>query len=568
MQLTIDKLLNYELLKGANVLTGQNQTTKRHVQWISVIEMPVENFVRQNEVVLTTAMGCNENVENFKKFVQDVIDSDASALLVALGRHVFSIPAEVVQLAEEQGFILIEIPWEVRFSNIIEEVMREINSMEQKERILSEQVQQEMLKLILKESELIRIVTYIQEKLDCEIVITDSAGALMEKDGYSSAFKELWWQYLARGILPVRKELKENNHNPMIQKIQTIEEGGRVMLQLPVLQVLADPQGYLYVLLPAGVSANSFLTTFRVNLLEHAATTISLWLSKKNAIEETKINLRSDFVQELAKGSFVSAEQASSRANLLGYDLSLHYVGIVGIPENLEGLFNKRKNDYDSFSQWFETMIRYIEEEIFYAAQTLKRKVMVTYQGDQLLVFLESPSGTGFDHATHFLDLVERRLRNLLPEVIMSWGVGSHGKGYLELARSSQHADLALSIGRRKKGVGQRMLYENTKVDRILMELAGNAEMKEIILSSIGPLVRYDQERNMDLIATFSTYNMYQGNVSQTARAMNLHRQSLLYRLRKIESLTNLSMLDPDDLFLLELSIKTWKVGMADHLNE
>lgn len=98
----------------------------------------------------------------------------------------------------------------------------------------------------------------------------------------------------------------------------------------------------------------------------------------------------------------------------------------------------------------------------------------------------------------------------------------------------------------------------------MLLTLAQNKEMKEIIVSAIEPLIQYDQQRNMDLIGTFSTYNECHGNVSQTARLLNLHRQSLLYRLRKIETLTGLSLIDTDDLFLLDLSIKTWKLGLTE----
>ncbi|MFB4166322.1 helix-turn-helix domain-containing protein, partial [Alteribacillus sp. JSM 102045] len=39
------------------------------------------------------------------------------------------------------------------------------------------------------------------------------------------------------------------------------------------------------------------------------------------------------------------------------------------------------------------------------------------------------------------------------------------------------------------------------------------------------------------------------GNVSQTARELNLHRQSLLYRLRKIETLTGCNLVNSDDTF-------------------
>ncbi len=49
---------------------------------------------------------------------------------------------------------------------------------------------------------------------------------------------------------------------------------------------------------------------------------------------------------------------------------------------------------------------------------------------------------------------------------------------------------------------------------------------------------------------------LIKGNVSKTARELNLHRQSLLYRLKKIEALTNRSLSNTDDLFLLNLSIR------------
>ncbi|MEV5039582.1 PucR family transcriptional regulator ligand-binding domain-containing protein [Peribacillus frigoritolerans] len=568
MRLTIKDVLNYEIMKKARIITGKDFENERYIQWISVIEMPVENFVRKNEVVLTTAIGCNNDVETLKTFVQDVIDSEASALLIATGRHIFDIPKEVIDLAEKHNFMIIELPWELRFSRIIEKVMKEINDIHYKEREKSEKVQQELLKLILKETDLNHITKFIQRLIGCSIIITDRSGSIQEISSHTQSFIKEWKNYVLQGILPLRKETYIETHDPMFQKFQMVEIKDQTILQLPVLQVLGDAQGYIFVLLPRKTSVDSYLTQYRVNVLEHSATTIALWLSRKNAVEDTKMRLRSDFVQELAKGEFVSSDQASSRAKLLGYNIKLPYVSIVGYPENLEVLFRKRKQDEDSFEHWLENMIRYIEEEIYYAAQSLKREVMMTYQGEQLLIFLEIPSKTENENATNFLDLVERRLGNLLPEVIISWGIGNYSEDFNGFAESYQHANVALNIGRRKKGTGNRMMYEKTRVDRVLLNLAQNNEMKEVIMSTIEPLVQYDNQRNMDLIETFSVYNQFQGNVSQTARSLNLHRQSLLYRLRKIESLTGLSLIDPEDLFLLDLSIKTWKLGVTETITQ
>ena len=564
MELTVGNILDYKIMEKARVLTCPAAAKERKIQWVSAIEMPVENFVRQDEVVLTTALGCKDDLEALKTFIQEVIDSGASALMIAVGRHIYDVPAEVIELAEEQNFPLIEIPWEIRFSNIVEEVMKDITGMQNQERQESEKVQQELLQLILTNTDLSRIVQFIRRLTGSAIVVTDRAGTVLEKSGTSQPFMEKWQQVTAGGNLPLRQEEKSEIRDPLLQRFQYTEVGSRHVLQIPILQATGSAQGYLFTVLHAGTSLSSFLTRYHVHVLEHASTAVALWFSRKNAIDETKMSLRSDFVQELARGSFDSVSQANTRAKLLGYNLDLPYVCLVGKPENLQELLQKREQDKISATKWNQGMIRYLEEEIGYAARHLGREVMMTYAEGQLLMFLEVSQGTESENAMGFLDFMERRLRNLLPEVVISWGAGDCHEGVAGFAASYINAAAALRIGRHKKGIGRHTHYGETRIDRILLNLAQNNDMQKIILSTIDPIISYDRQRNMDLIGTLSAYIRYNGNVSQTARVLNLHRQSLLYRLRKIESLTGLSLIDPDDLFLLELSSRTWKAGLTD----
>ncbi|MFH7818056.1 PucR family transcriptional regulator [Neobacillus thermocopriae] len=561
MSLLIQDILQFDLMKEAKVLAGAELVTKKQVEWVSVIEIPVENFVRKNEFVLTTAIGCGQNLEEFEKFVQEIIDSEASALAVATGRHIFDIPREVIERAEKNDFILIEIPWEVRFSTVIEEVMLKLNDLYHKVSRKSEKVQQELINLILKETELTCIANYLTEKIGYPVIITDQIGTIQAQSIKDPNLLENWKKYVVQGMIPSRKKVPISSHDPMIQKIQTIKMDEYSILQLPVIQVSADTQDYLFVILPSNISTKSFLTPYIVNVLEHAATTIALWFSRKNAVEETREIVHDSFINELINGEFTSWEQANSRAEIVGYDLSLPYICIIGAPENLRELFRKRRLEEKTYKQWHESMIHYIKEEIFYAAQSLNKQIMITSQGDQLLIYLEIMLDSKNESVTNFLDLVDRRLRNLLPKVVISWGIGNYNEDITGFKESYQNAKIALNISRNKKGIGNRVMYENTRIDRVLLSLYQNPEMQDIIKSVIEPLVEYNEQRNLDLINTISTYTRYQGNVSQTARALFLHRQSLLYRLRKIEELTGLSLVDPDDLFLLDLCIKTWKMG-------
>ncbi len=553
-------VLQEPLLKDAKVISGKGEEATVDVQWISVIELPVENFVRKNEVVLTTAIGCKSNPELFIDFVHDVIKSEAAGLMVALGRFLFDIPQQAIELANKHDFMIITIPWEVRFANIVETVMKELSNQSNKDREYSEKIQQELLYFILAERKLKEILHYIEKHVEAPVFLTDQNGNLKESHQYTEIFLNKWKQDVVKGILP-KKQVTKQNHDPLIQKFEKISKEGQLLLQIPILKVSGEPQGYIYVDIPKACSVESFLISRRVHVLEHAATSIALWLSRENAIEETELRLRSDFVAELARGYISKYEQAVSRSQILGYQLQLPYVCILCFPEGLDILYDKkRQKEHYSQEQWKNSMFRYIEEELFFAGKTLERQLMITREGDKLIIYLEIQHQTEHEYATDFLDHVDRRMRHLIPEISITWGIGRRIATFKHYHESYQQANRSLKIGR-SKGT-RRTWYEQTKLDRVLLQLLEKEEMREIVLETIEPLVHYDEERQMDLIGTFIAFNQFRGNVSQTARSLNLHRQSLLYRLRKIEALTRLSLNNPEHLFLLDLSIKAWKLGL------
>ncbi|MFD1334607.1 PucR family transcriptional regulator [Oceanobacillus iheyensis] len=563
MGLTVEEVLREELLIDAKVVTGKLLTSKKDVQWISVIELPVENFVRKNEIVLTTAIGCKNDPDLFMEFVKDVIESKAAALMIALGRFIYDIPKEVIDMAKQHDFVIIVLPWEIRFANIVETVMLQLTDAGSKERKRSERVQQKLLNLILAEHDLNHILSFIQEEMEATIYLSDRYGNLFDRELYTEQVQERWKQNVVNGKVP-RQQTVQNNNDPLIQKFDLIEEtqSEHALVQIPILQVSGEPQGYLFVSLPEGEEKESFLTTNRVHIIEHAATTIALWLSKRNAIEETKIRLRSDFVDELAKGYFQSYEEAVSRAGLLGYELHNEYVCIVGFAENMERIFERRVQEGHTFESWKKSMHRYIEEEIIYAATTLERQWLLTRNEEVFLIYLQVEHQTDHEYATDFLDMIDRRLQHLLPDIEMIWGLGKRVKHFSDYHVSYQQARTALKIGYRKEK--RRTWYDQTGLDRILLNLYEFDDMQEMMKNTITPLIKYEAERQMDLIGTFTAFHQYRGNVSQTARSLHLHRQSLLYRLRKIESLTGLSLNNSDHLFLLELCLKTWKIGNED----
>ncbi|MDO6654707.1 PucR family transcriptional regulator [Anaerobacillus sp. 1_MG-2023] len=552
MAVNLGEITALPMLADARVLSGKSRLEQKQVEWVSVIETPVENFVRQHEFVLSTGVGLGNDSDALLRFVEDVYESGASALALATGRHLYDIPKRVISFAEQRGFVLIEMTWEIRFSDVIHSCMEKINHYQQEELKRSEEVQQRLLEMVLQGGSCSDIARYVHKHLGSPVLITDPLGRVKGKAGCTTEHVTHWQRHCECHVTVVH----DGNLHPLHKKMEKIVIGDTPGLLMRI-QSAGKEQGQMVIF---SVNHPNNLDT---NLLEHATTAAALSFLKDSAIEETEMRLKDDFILSLANGEFVSKERLLSRGKLLGYNLTLPYVCVVGELDNLEELFRKNKEGFASYQHWFESMIYYVSEEILVAGETIQKRILTTVQESKLLIFLETTPGTN-ELVNQYLDLLERRLSRLLPGVLLTWGIGQHGDGVIVFEESYSKAFVALELGRKQKGVGSRIDYEDTKINRLLQRLSYDKDVQEVTMSTITPLVDYDEKRKMDLIGTFTAYHLNNGNVSQTARKLNLHRQSLLYRLRKIESLTRLSLMNPDDVFLLDLSIKIWSVGLRD----
>ncbi|GAA4400571.1 PucR family transcriptional regulator [Tsukamurella soli] len=72
----------------------------------------------------------------------------------------------------------------------------------------------------------------------------------------------------------------------------------------------------------------------------------------------------------------------------------------------------------------------------------------------------------------------------------------------------------------------------------------------------VGPLVDHDAENRTELVATLEAFLAHQRSWQRTADAMNLHRQTVLYRVRKIEELTGAQLSETGDIAQLWFALR------------
>ncbi|WP_227936268.1 PucR family transcriptional regulator [Alkalihalobacillus deserti] len=555
MSITMMDVQSLAIFKDSSIRTGTQKLETTYVNWVSVIETPVESFVRENELVLTSGVGCGHDQELFYSFVHDVINSGASALAIALGPFVDKIPPPVINLALQNDFILIELDWSVRFSDILEQVLEQIHEKKRQYFDKIETIRKSLLHCILSGQSLDVVAEHFSSSIGCEVFIADKRGVIRGKcHDVAEDLQNRW-------ILFMQEQLEEDGiYHSLGNTFEWLPYSGGYALQLTI-HSAGNIQGYIVV---GGFSAEPFTEEEHkewVMLLEHATTAVAIHFLHEQAAKEAEWRLRDDFVWELTRGSIHSQESMLSRSKSLGYQMNLPYICVVAKPDQLRQSFQSITHLTITFDHWLHECIRHMEEEAESVAKSMALKSMVTYQQEELIIFLEVNHQNANQQTRTYITKLVSRFYYLYPTITLTWGIAKQ-YGYSCFTSSYQEAKRALEIGRKRKSSNAISTFADTTADRIIENLLKNDELIDIASSVLDSLLRYSEERHINLLHTFTTYHHNRGNVSQTARELNLHRQSLLYRLRKIETLTNCSLDDADDLFILDLSTRLWLNGM------
>ncbi|MDQ3925638.1 MAG: helix-turn-helix domain-containing protein [Actinomycetota bacterium] len=91
-------------------------------------------------------------------------------------------------------------------------------------------------------------------------------------------------------------------------------------------------------------------------------------------------------------------------------------------------------------------------------------------------------------------------------------------------------------------------------VELLLRELSRSPDLAPF-RKLIEPLLMRDRERRSDLVRTLRVYFTASANASEAADRLFLHRNSMLYRLARIQNLTGLDLKVPEVRLALQLGL-------------
>src|SRR5262249_1655803 len=128
------------------------------------------------------------------------------------------------------------------------------------------------------------------------------------------------------------------------------------------------------------------------------------------------------------------------------------------------------------------------------------------------------------------------------------------GLGGIRLAY--QGALWALDLGTRLFGRAQFTRLQDLGVYQLLLTVQQRPELRDFYQAQLGPLVEYDRQKRAELVQTLDTYIDARNSPSETALRLHLHRNTVLYRLRRVRELLGRDPDDPEQRLALQLALR------------
>lgn len=267
-------------------------------------------------------------------------------------------------------------------------------------------------------------------------------------------------------------------------------------------------------------------------LLHRFAQLVSMELQKDSTFNQNKEVMYSYFLADLIKNPDVNTGYVRDRLRLLGYNLK-EDLYILVIPSN----------SYHAAKIRLEVIVAQVRN-------ILVGSIYVIYE--DCIVFLISK-----ERYKGFSQFEVKRLTEFLSANNLKAGI-SNFFGHLEdTKRFYQQALQAVNMGMKLKKSDAVFYYQ----DYYLYQMFENSEKTDpeirfLIHPGLMSLYNYDHEKSTDFISTLQEYLVHPGQPAIVAENLHVHKNTLLYRMKKIKEITHCNFDEGVDYMNFALSFR------------
>lgn len=493
MAITVADLLEMQHLR-LHLVSGDGGV-QRSVSWTHVSDLPEPwRWLTGGELLLTNGMSFPEGGAEQQALIEKLDEAGASAL--AIGEKMYCPPLtdELLATSERLGLSVLSVEYPMPFVAISQAVAA-ANLLEQSDRLVrTEKIYRTVQRMVSTHDNASMLREPLAQVLGCEVHVCHRASG------------EPWYPDDPRFDPVLAEALHEITRGKADLRAGALVVPLRDGRDLRLIDIPTQ-QGALMVLVSQGRNAVDAI------LMQHAVTVLALELSQSVVANEHRRRLGAELLAQLLEGR-VEARAAGRQLKGLGVDAARARLYAVS---------------GDDVGRLRDVHIALWRNGIGH---------VVSYRSGALYV-LAPPTA----------DVQEVLRADLGPEALI--GVSAALRSPDRAPEALREAAWALRAA--EGSVGRTFHYGDASP---IIGVGGLDDAAALVSRVLGPLLEYERVHDTPLLATLDAFLGHQRSWQRTADALQVHRQTVLYRIRKVEEITGRTTSETADIAELWLALR------------
>ncbi len=527
----IQTLLKLALPIGSRLITGYPATPVSRVSHLRT-RPPIFGGIDGQELVLvsTNSLSNYDHSLSLETVVEKLTQTQASALGVQ-----GTLTPRTQQIAKEANFPLIALPDRAVLPQIERAVQRLLVDRDAQIEHRANELQQTLQRHAAGRRGLSTILNVLARILDRPVVMHDRHGQIISR-GMPALRSQDWDAALIGGAEFIRRFDLEDR--------AFFEDDWQVIESPAGITAPLIHEGHLVGYVSA-LSACDAPDDFDQLALEYSVSTLTREVVRQQTIEigTEPARARHDWITDWLTNPAADDTLLALRAAKDNFQAGVWYA--VVLFQRLPG--SERAQVFSP-----DRMAKLIQSEL----RQRRIQAPVGQYTDRAVVFfpLDEPQQT--QRLKQMVEMLRDMLLKALPDGGITAGVGRPAMGLTALRDSFQEAERALALPDQLHEETPVAFFGDLSLYELLLGVGDPNSLADFCEHWLSSLLRYDEQHHTDLLPTLSAYFENNGNMARTAHLLNIHRNTLVYRLSRITEILQLDMDDSNVRLNLHLALK------------
>lgn len=273
-----------------------------------------------------------------------------------------------------------------------------------------------------------------------------------------------------------------------------------------------------------------FETGLYEDILIYAASLCALQMQKSLEIKQEKQKFKEAFLFDLLYGNIKQKADIIDYGEIWGWDFSVPHIVIVFSYKEINHFFTNK--------HMVNMLLQVVEKELIF--QNSKPIAMAKQsQVITLIPLADADPDKNRAKLESFAETILKKAEKINSDFEIVCGIGKKYTNPTELFRSYQEAKVALELGILLNITTP--LFSDLGLERILYK-HDLQDLIEYYNHTLGSLLEHDKNHDGNLIETLEALASNQFDMGKTAKESFLHRNTLRYRVKRIEDILHVKL--------------------------